>query len=193
MATNLSNLTNFLNPNPLASEIKEEEKRTHPITPEEILIKAKEMHIETNPLDIKKVAEEMFKMKICPENLGKSVSGFLERIGENWCIYVNQYESMLRQRFTIAHELGHFILHKDKIIAQGASAPDQIFFRSDNVDFIEQEANNFASELLMPKEEFKNAIKNGVNTFEKLSEKFELSTSAVKYRAYKLGIITEYV
>ena len=192
MATNLSNLANFLNP-----EIDIEEKKIsgvyeYPITPEQIRIKAIEHGISIHPLNIKKVAEKIFGMKICEEDLGKSVSGFLERIGENWCIYVNKYESDLRKKFTIAHELGHFILHKDKIIAQGASTPDQIFFRNDDNNSVEQEANNFASELLMPKDEFIKVIKNGCNTLEKLSEYFGLSTSAVRYRAYKLGIISEY-
>lgn len=193
MATNLSNLENFLNPEIEIEEKKIEKAYGYPITPEQIRIKAKEYNITISPLDIRKIAEDVFGMKICEEDLGKSVSGFLERIGETWCIYVNKYESDLRKKFTIAHELGHFILHKDRIIAQGASAPDQIFFRNDDNNSVEQEANNFASELLMPKDEFMSVIKNGYNTLEKLSEYFALSTSAVKYRAYKLGIISEYM
>lgn len=192
MATNLSNLNNFLNPSSQSDEAKLTNKDIYPVTPSQIEEECTRLGIPTNPLNIERVVTEIFKMKICPEDLGKTISGFLERIGNQWCIYINKYESDLRKRFTIAHELGHFILHKDRIIAQGASEPDQIFFRSSDTNSIEQQANNFASELLMPKEEFIKAINDGCNTLEKLSEYFHLSTSAVKYRAYKLGIIEEY-
>lgn len=195
MSTDLSNLENFLD---LGVSIRENTNKNASTTidakidPTTIRNRARSMGIDTEPLDIYEVATKLFSMHIREEDLGKSISGFLERIGEQWCIYINKYESSLRKRFTIAHELGHFILHRNQIIAQGASAPDQIFFRSDDVNSVEQEANNFASELLMPEKDFKCAIQTGDNTLEKLSKKFELSTMAVKYRAYKLGIISEY-
>ena len=195
MSTDLSNLENFLNVDvPTCKNANKNVDTTADAKIDPIMIrdKAKSIGINIEPLDIYGVVKKLFLMDIREEDLGKSVSGFLERIGERWCIYINKYESSLRKRFTIAHELGHFILHRDQIIAQGASAPDQVFFRSDDINSIEQEANNFASELLMPENDFKCAIQKGDNTLEKLSNKFELSTMAVKYRAYKLGIISEY-
>ena len=155
--------------------------------------RAHELQIKTTPLDIKAVAEKIFHIEIKEDNFDKGVSGFLERIGGKWCIFINQYESELRKRFTIAHELGHFIKHREKYMLSGSSTPDLIFFRDKTIDPIEKEANDFAADLLMPKDIFIEKIKSGCNTLEKLSEAFQLSTSAVKYRAYKLGIISEYI
>jgi Zn-dependent peptidase ImmA (M78 family) len=129
-------------------------------------------------------------MKIIYKDLGKWDSGFLEKIDDQWCIYINQYESVPRQRFTIAHELGHFILHSDEYA--NTSIHDQIFFRDENTSPMEREANDFASGLLMPKDIFYTYIQEGVNTISALADKFKLSTPAVKYRAYKLGLIPEY-
>ena len=53
------------------------------------------------------------------------------------------------------------------------------------------EATDFACELLMPEKEFRQAIKDGFNTIEKLCIKFQLTSSAIRYRAWQLLIIKE--
>lgn len=192
MATDLSNLNNFFRENSSAfSEKKINDIDVKIKTINEIREKAKEQGIQTTPLDIKSVIEHVFHIKICETDLGKSVSGFLEKIGGSWVIYVNKYENEYRKRFTLAHELGHFISHKDNY-ASGAIVKDQIFFRDENTDEKEQQANNFAAELLMPEDEFKSFINKGDNTILKLADRFQLSTAAVRYRAYKLGLISSY-
>lgn len=193
MATNLSNLNNFFKEN--SSTISSDKKNNIDVefkTINEIRKAAKEKGIQTTPLDIKSVIEHIFHIKICETDLGKSVSGFLEKIGDSWVIYINKYENEYRKRFTLAHELGHFISHKDNYDIGGAIIKDQIFFRDENTDEKEQQANNFAAELLMPEDEFKNFIKRGDNTILKLADRFQLSTAAVRYRAYKLGLISSY-
>lgn len=194
MATNLSNLEDFFSENHIT---KKKTNNSLPIectsSISEILKKAKELHINTDPLDIYAVVKKIFHIEIKEDKFGKNVSGFLERIGEKWCIFINQNESNLRKRFTIAHELGHFVKHRDKYMISGSSIPDLIFFRDNTIDPIEKEANDFAADLLMPKDVFIEKIKSGYNTLDKLSEAFQLSTSAVKYRAYKLGLISEYM
>jgi Zn-dependent peptidase ImmA (M78 family) len=70
---------------------------------------------------------------------------------ENARIYVNQEETRERQAFTMAHELGHWILHKQHFIAH----PDQYpvlprFSQPDQNDPLEKEANKFAACLLVP-------------------------------------------
>jgi Zn-dependent peptidase ImmA (M78 family) len=147
---------------------------------------------DVNPKTIRKVVNKVFEIQINETDLGRDVSGFLERIGDKWHIYININESEVRKRFTIAHELGHFIFHKDRYAATGTSSPDQIFFRNENNNLIERDANDFAADLLMPEEIFKTYIDEGYNTIDALADKFGLSTSAVKYRAYKLGFLSEY-
>ncbi|MDR1324239.1 MAG: ImmA/IrrE family metallo-endopeptidase [Candidatus Margulisbacteria bacterium] len=196
MATDLSNLQNFLSNNKTPKKEYPDTitipliDKNNPI--DSILNKVDEFRLNKNPLDIIGVIEKIFRIKLVEQDLGKSASGFLEKIGDQWFIYVNKYENESRKRFTIAHELGHFIYHSDEYSTNDTSKRDQVFFRDENTNPMEQQANDFASKLLMPEGIFYKYIQAGDNTISKLADKFQLSTAAVKYRAYKLGLISEY-
>ena len=78
----------------------------------------------------------------------EGVSGFYDC--EEDAIFVNRHEFPLRQTFTVAHELGHKVLHEE----WARSADYQVLLRDttkQNQDYREREANVFAAELLMPK------------------------------------------
>jgi Zn-dependent peptidase ImmA (M78 family) len=78
----------------------------------------------------------------------EGVSGFYDPSEE--AIYVNKDEFPLRQTFTIAHELGHHLLHKE----WANSEEYKMFWRDMNRnadDFHEREANAFAAHLLVPR------------------------------------------
>ena len=49
--------------------------------------------------------------------------------------------------------------------------------------------NDFASELLIPSTKFKKYIKDGITKIADLSDKFNVSVSAIRYKAYKLGYL----
>ena len=158
---------------------------------EEIYKKAKELGIKTSPLDIRSVVERLFNIKVYEADLDRNISGFIERIsGQEWAIYLNQWESKLRQNFTIAHELGHFIKHRDILLS--GSHIDQVLFRDTENSDVEMEASEYAANLLMPKHKFDEYIKNGITNIEELSKKFGVSSAAIRYRAYKLKYISEY-
>lgn len=92
-------------------------------------------------------------------------------------------ENYTRQRFTIAHELGHKVLHgveKDR-----ETPPD---FMSDSHDPDEVEANRFAAELLMPEDYVRAAVDvRGIKNLAKLAGLFLVSTGAMKWRLTNLG------
>lgn len=89
------------------------------------------------------------------EVMEESISGMLAIKATGAVIVVNHSHHHTRQRFTIAHELGHYFLHAD-----GASSfidqSDKIYFRDSvsacGTDTQEVQANRFAAELLMPKQ-----------------------------------------
>lgn len=153
--------------------------------------KAQELNISTEPLDIVKVATKIFGIRVFQSDLDRTTSGFIERVGDDdWVIHINKWESPLRQKFTIAHELGHFVCHKNILMA--GTHEDQILFRADQgFDPIEQEASEYAANLLMPRETFARYISEGFNTIEELAKKFKLSSAAIRYRAYNLRYISE--
>ncbi len=76
-----------------------------------------------------------------------------------WCVVYNDaVVSTGRQRFTIAHEFGHWLMHRDLIPKDGISCDeDAVSHRSGHND-IEKEADTFAAYLLMPLDEFRRRI-----------------------------------
>ena len=81
-----------------------------------------------------------------------SSEGALVRNPDNhneWGIFYNDKARPERQRFTLAHELGHFVLHR-QIHAKFNCDKESIYTGADTLKQIEREADEFASNLLMP-------------------------------------------
>lgn len=191
MATDLSNLDKFLKMDtsvPVSSTYEQQ----YCSDVKGIIEKAKAQGIQVFPLEIRQVVNKLFHIEIEEADLGRDVSGFLERIDSKWKIYLNRFESESRKRFTIAHELGHFVCHREKYSGGGITTPDQVFFRDDTLSDEEKEANDFAANLLMPEDIFREQVKAGHRKIIDLAARFKLSTAAIKYRAYKLGMLSEY-
>lgn len=153
---------------------------------------AQEKNISIKPFDIFSYIKTIDSIKLVDEYLDNDISGIIEKFTNYYQITLNQYHSPLRRRFTLAHELGHYILHKEHLNTNKRIEDSILFRKQFNNNSIELQANEFAAELLMPKDEFEKEIKNGNNTIEKLSFSFQVSFAAVKYRAFKLGYIREY-
>lgn len=114
--------------------------------------------------------------------LPDDVSGFLKRKDGGWTIGINSRHHHNRQRFTIAHELGHYFLHRD----QGDFTDRALFRRDLQNDHREYDANSFASRLLMPEHEFRDlAIRH--RDLQVIADHFQVSTAATKFRADALG------
>ena len=95
------------------SKIKTEEQNA-PGNINDIYSIAIKKNIPIEPLDIVRVVKEIYNIKLYYNDLDRDTSGFIERITpKEWAIHVNKWENPLRQKFTIAHELAHFILHQN--------------------------------------------------------------------------------
>jgi Zn-dependent peptidase ImmA (M78 family) len=112
-----------------------------------------------------------------------SISGFYDA-DEN-TIFVNHEEYPLRQTFTIAHELGHKILHED----WAKSNDYRVLLREDThvtTDPKEKEANAFAAQLLVPRDLLDDYWKT--LEVEQLSRLFAVSVPVIKNRiAFEYG------
>lgn len=115
--------------------------------------------------------------------LPEGTSGFLRRSGGNWIIGVNSMHHPNRQRFTIAHELGHYFLHRD----HGDFVDKALFRKELQSDRREFEANSFASRLLMPADDFENASRRLNADFDLVAKQFGVSSAAARFRAETLG------
>lgn len=119
--------------------------------------------------------------------LPAGISGEIKKIGEDqYAIRINRHETIERQRFTLAHELGHFLLHRD-LIGDGLS--DDALYRSKLSNSVEYEANRFAADLLMPRNEVEKLLKMIWGSEDELiqyaSKHFGVSAQAAQIR---LGI-----
>lgn len=129
--------------------------------------------------------------------LDASISGQLERLGpENYKISVNDDGNYFRARFTMAHELGHYLLHAH-LIGEGVddslayrSEPDGNFYNQNIGPSEETEANKFAAGLLMPKSKLtaEDAVGRSIVDLAKL---FQVSQKAMEIRLKGLGFLIE--
>jgi Zn-dependent peptidase ImmA (M78 family) len=114
-------------------------------------------------------------------------SGYFKRSpndGLGPLIQYNREDSLVRRRFTVAHEIGHFVLdHSD------APRDDPDMFRASVSSPIERAANQFAAELLMPAQAVKRlALSGRYSTVKELADVFSVSATAMNYRLSNLGL-----
>lgn len=154
-------------------------------SPNELLKKADESGLDLKPLNINGLISLLnIGLRIHPMEDQKS--GYIKQEEGRWVIGVNSLHHPNRQRFTMAHELGHYVLHRDQI---GEGLEDTILFRAESYGEpgIEREANEFASLLLMPEDYFRETVNECNGEIKTISKKMKVSALAVSYRAKSLG------
>ncbi len=150
----------------------------------------------TIPIKIEEIVR-MRGIKIMPYPLGDDVSGLLAIQDGQATIGYNKNEPMVRRRFTIAHELGHFELHRDQ---SNLFVDKEFIYRSENSgntpanQIMEKEANAFASAILMPSDQLRKTIQrmeldfSDGESIKELARMFEVSTTAMSIRIAGLGL-----
>lgn len=135
------------------------------------------------PVDVARVANA-FGLNVWVGALGSGVSGKLfpdARHGgaSGYSIVVNREEGRRRQRFTVAHEIGHFICHGARI---GSGVSDDEWYRSSLSTREEAEANGVAAEILMPLRLIDRLRAAGVTDPEELADRLQVSPLAMRIR-----------
>lgn len=125
--------------------------------------------------------------KLDKEILGKI---FVTEDNDN-VIEINPWHTPYRQRFTVAHELGHFFLnHGINDVLHSKIIYDTLDGLSNPTDTKEIEANEFAGNLLMPKEFIEYILyKLQISDIAKMAKMLDVSKSALTFHLEKLGII----
>lgn len=143
------------------------------------------------PVDVVKIAK-LNSIKVYEGNLDKSVSGAIRYNKEKnyFEILVNKNDTRQRKRFTIAHEIGHFFLHKEILMSDEIHI--DIMYRMPNEDEEqkrrEKDVDYFAGALLMNKT-LLTKMYNENNTITELAEIFDVSVSAMTVRLDILGLL----
>jgi Zn-dependent peptidase ImmA (M78 family) len=150
-------------------------------------------------VDVEKIATTL-GLEMKEHDLGSNVSGVLFIDKGRGIIGYNPNESNVRRRFTIAHELGHYILHRfDKELFVDHKQFKAVFRdheSSTGEKRQEREANAFAAALLMPKHLLMKEIEkvpldladDDNDGILELAKKFEVSTQAMAFRIANLNL-----
>ena len=139
---------------------------------------------KTIPVDIialcKNLGIRVFEVK----SWTNKMSGMIRRDADtgSYSIYVNSSHPDTRCRFTIAHELAHWILHRDLI---GDGILDDGLYRSGLPTHVEVEANRFAADILMPKRRIHDEWQKPDSDLASMAVLFDVSKAAM---AIRLGV-----
>ncbi|HEV2352068.1 MAG TPA: ImmA/IrrE family metallo-endopeptidase [Terriglobia bacterium] len=149
------------------------------------------LHIHSSPTPVEKVAKALgAQVRFAP--FDDELSGMIYIKDEVPIIGVNSLHHPNRQRFTIAHELGHLELHREMITSSVHVDKDFPALMRDQrsatgMERLEIEANQFAAELLMPRKLVDEVLAGeqfdieDEGPIEGLARKFRVSKQAVEY------------
>ena len=147
-------------------------------------------HARTAPVDVAAVAREL-GVPIVYEDLDDDIAGAIRQsktAPNAYEIIVNIGHAETRQRFTIAHELGHFIYHRD-LLGQGTgdtrayrAEPGTGFANPHITAREERQASAFAANLLMPMALISEFQARGVRSAALLAQIFNVSEAAMRIR-----------
>jgi Zn-dependent peptidase ImmA (M78 family) len=142
-------------------------------------------------LSLDKICNEL-NLNCFEADLDDGLSGLLLREEGTYSIYVNKNHAFSRQRFTIAHEIGHYVSYlmdsfsKDELEKEGRFEDKAVTFRKNGTySDAETEANMIAAELLMPAVKVAELLKQELSP-EDMADLFYVSPSAMTIRLQTL-------
>lgn len=140
-----------------------------------------ESFLSAAPVKVGELARAL-GLEVVVAPLPLNISGSIEPRGNSFVIKVNRYEPKARQRFTIAHEIAHYLLHRDRI---SGGLVDSVLYRSKLASRLEAEANRLAADIIMPHDLIANHIVNldmYDDKIDRLAERFNVSRQAAEIR-----------
>lgn len=153
--------------------------------------------VASPPVDVEQIATDHLGLALYREHLEPGVSGMLYRAQRATSIAVNADHAKVRQRFTIAHELGHFELHSGRPIIVDHLVRARVSLRNQESSLAtnreEVQANGFAAALLMPAEWIYEDVDQRLGMapgrmIAELSDRYNVSTQAMELRLLNLGV-----
>jgi Zn-dependent peptidase ImmA (M78 family) len=158
----------------------------------------KRLGLTIPPVDVEEVARRS-DAEVRFRKLDGDIAGLLLRSDDMVIIGVNADQPKVRQRFTIAHELGHYLMHKGRPTIVETLQRARVNWRdgtsSQATDLEEIEANQFAAALLMPRvlieKYYFDLLKKGLDAdaaVDPLARRFEVSAQAMRFRLANLAL-----
>lgn len=143
---------------------------------------------ESVPVNVNALARQL-RLRVRSVPLAESIAGMLTREADGWTVTVNAAHAESRQRFTIAHEIGHFVLHRDRL-GTGTNDSTSYVVTADAEPYndaigpeAERDANQFATAVLMPEARIVDVCRTfRCNDPEPVARMFRVSPHAMRVR-----------
>ena len=140
------------------------------------------------PVPVESIAEDLLGLTV-EEAEDLPASGVLVPSRREIWLNSSERDSEGRLRFTLAHEIGHWVCH-----SQSEAAPP-VLCRSEDVTVgagraLEREANVFAAELLMPESVVRRVFAE-TSRIDDVAQAFKVSPQAMHWRLFNFGLVTE--
>lgn len=145
-------------------------------------------HTQEAPVNVASIARDLGLAVYHDERMPKDIAGKIVRESTSpggYSIYVNAGDPPRRRRFTLAHEIAHFVLHRDLI---GDGLIDDGLYRSKLGGHYERQANRMAADILMPAALIKGYYRGGTQSFADLGRIFDVSEAAMRIRLGELRL-----
>ena len=155
--------------------------------------------IQGPPVNVEVIARDL-KVYVRKSPTEDDISGFLLKQPEGPVVVgVNSLHHPNRQRFTIGHEIGHFLLHQyDKVHVDRLMVKLRNSASSTGENEEEVEANRFAAELLMPRSFLERDLKDLMSKdllddkwMQQLAKRYAVSVQAMTNRLVSLGYLPD--
>lgn len=144
-------------------------------------------HIATVPVNLEALISALGIKFERDLGLPADIAGKLQRdqtAAAGYRIVINGRDNSKRQRFTMAHEIAHYVLHRD-LLENGLV--DDALYRSSLSDDYERQANRFAAQILLPAPALKAAYRSN-KALSSLAQAFNVSDAALRIRLSELGL-----
>jgi Zn-dependent peptidase ImmA (M78 family) len=123
---------------------------------------------------------KVYRVDAWPDNVnGRIYKSALRGGHAGYAIDVNDAHHEVRRRYTIAHEIANFLLHRQYI---GGGIYHDALYRSGLPSAMETQANKLAAEILMPHHLLTAAMNQGIRSPEALARAFQVSEAAMQIR-----------
>lgn len=148
-----------------------------------------EKYQQETPMKLGALAKEL-NIVVKKSTLAPNISGEIKESDDIVTIRINRHDAISRQRYTLAHEISHFFLHRH-LLKNGIK--DDVLYRSTQSNEVEAEANRLAADIIMPLELVKTLIKKysiddlaKEKVYEQVAEELGVSTTALAIRLEKI-------
>lgn len=155
-------------------------------TPEEVIKYYSVLGLDMDPaIDIEKIIQSNEELTLTFKDLGGN-DAYIKKVSDGrFEIAVNSNHHPNRQKFSMAHEYAHYLLHRSRIHEMPEG--ERILHRNGDKNSIEYQANDFAAKLLMPHDLVRSAFRLSGGNLKNMASLLQVSQEALRYRLDNLG------